>query len=103
MYSPLNLANKKSQKLKFVRNSAPDNHRVLNFTRNPYWRIYLYNIWTMTYLSLHMYMTPQQASLSTASLLLLMSLASLGRHSLTWDNKSCNVIHLNSADTSTLL
>ena len=41
IYSPLNLANMKSQKLKFVRNTAPDNQRVLNFMRNPYWHIFL--------------------------------------------------------------
>ena len=32
----INLANMKSQKLKFIRNTAPDNQRVLNFMRNPY-------------------------------------------------------------------
>ena len=41
IYSPLNLANIKTQKFKFVQNTAPDNHRVLNFMRNPYWRIFL--------------------------------------------------------------
>ena len=40
--SPLNLANMKIQKLKFVRNTATDNQRVLNFMRNPYWRISLF-------------------------------------------------------------
>ena len=35
IYNPLNLANMKIQKLKFVRNTAPDNHRVLNFLRSP--------------------------------------------------------------------
>ena len=39
IYSPLNLANMKIQKLKFVWNTAPDNCRVLNFMGNPYWRI----------------------------------------------------------------
>ena len=43
IYSPLNLANMKSQKLKFVRNTAPDNQRVLNFMRNPYSRIFLFS------------------------------------------------------------
>ena len=42
IYSPLNLANMKIQKFKFVRNTAPDNQRVLNFTHNPYWRIFLF-------------------------------------------------------------
>ena len=44
--SPLNLANTKSQKLKFLRNTgntAPDNERVLNFMHNHYWRIFLLN------------------------------------------------------------
>ena len=35
IYSPLNLANIKIKKIKFVRNTAPDNQRVLNFMRNP--------------------------------------------------------------------
>ena len=39
--SPLNL---KIQKLKFVRNTAPDNQRVLNFMRNSDWRIFLLEI-----------------------------------------------------------
>ena len=43
IYSPLNLANVKSQKLKFVRNTTPDNQRVLNFMRNHYWRIFLFS------------------------------------------------------------
>ena len=41
----INLANMKSQKLKFIRNTAPDNQRVLNFMRNPYilyWCIFLF-------------------------------------------------------------
>ena len=43
IYSPLNMANMKSQKLKFVRNTAPDNQYqgVLNFMCNPYWHIFL--------------------------------------------------------------
>ena len=40
IYSPLNLANMKFQKLKFVWNTAPNNQRVLNFMRNPDWRIF---------------------------------------------------------------
>ena len=32
----------KSQKLKFVWNTALDNQRVFNFTRNPNWRIFLF-------------------------------------------------------------
>ena len=44
IYSPFNLANMKSQKLKFVRNTAPDNQRVLNFMRNPYWHIFLFSL-----------------------------------------------------------
>ena len=39
IYSPLNLASMKNQKLKFVRNTAPDNQRVLNFMHNPNLRI----------------------------------------------------------------
>ena len=39
--SPLSLANKKIQKLKFVRNTAPDNQSVLNFMYDPDWRIFL--------------------------------------------------------------
>ena len=35
IYSPLNLANMKSQKLKIVRNTALDNQRVLNFMHDP--------------------------------------------------------------------
>ena len=31
----------KIKKLKFVRNTAPENQRVLNFMRNPDWRIFL--------------------------------------------------------------
>ena len=42
IYNPLNLANMKSQKLKCVRNTAPENQRVLNFTCNPYWRMFLF-------------------------------------------------------------
>ena len=41
IYGPLNLANMKCQELKFVRNTAPDNQRVLNFMRNPCCRIFL--------------------------------------------------------------
>ena len=41
IHSPLNLANMKGRKLKFVWNTAPDNQRVLNFMHNPYWRIFL--------------------------------------------------------------
>ena len=41
IYSPLNLANMKIQKLKFVRNTAPDNQRVLNFMPNHDCRIFL--------------------------------------------------------------
>ena len=41
IYSTLNLANSKIQKLKFVWNSALDNQRVLNFMRNPYGCIFL--------------------------------------------------------------
>ena len=44
IYSPLNLENMKIDKLKFVRNTAPDNKRVLNFTRNPNWRIFLFHL-----------------------------------------------------------
>ena len=42
IYSPLNLANMKMQKLKFVLNTASDtdNQRVLNFMHNPYWCIF---------------------------------------------------------------
>ena len=35
IYSALNLANMKIQKLKFVGNTAPDSQRVLNFMLNP--------------------------------------------------------------------
>ena len=42
IYSCLNLANMKSHKLKFGRNTAPDNQRDLNFMSNPYWRIFLF-------------------------------------------------------------
>ena len=41
IYSPLNLANMKIQKLKFVRNTAPDNQRFLNFMPNHDCRIFL--------------------------------------------------------------
>ena len=35
IYSPLNLASIKIQKLIFVWNTAQDSRRILNFTRNP--------------------------------------------------------------------
>ena len=34
IYSPLNLANMKIQKLNIVQNTAPDNQRFFNFMRN---------------------------------------------------------------------
>ena len=45
IYSPLNLANMKNSKLKFVQNNAPDKQRVLNFMRNPDLDIFLLYIW----------------------------------------------------------
>ena len=40
IYNPLNLANMKN---KIVRNTAPDNQRVLNFMRNPhYWLAHIH-------------------------------------------------------------
>ena len=47
IYSPLNLANMKIQRLKFVWHTAPDNQRVLNFMYNPYWRIFLFKLCTL--------------------------------------------------------
>ena len=44
IYSPLNLANMKIQKLKLVWNTAPDNQQVLNFMCHPDWRIFLLTI-----------------------------------------------------------
>ena len=44
IYSPLNLANMKIQKLKFVRNTTSDNQGVLNFMLNPDWRIFLFSV-----------------------------------------------------------
>ena len=54
-YSPLNLANMKTQKLKFVQNTAPDNQRVLNFMRNHFWRILdcLFDTLTVLYSSMY--------------------------------------------------
>ena len=49
---PLNFANMKTQKLKLVRNTTPDNQRVLNFMRNPYCMHGVYSCLTLSALTI---------------------------------------------------
>ena len=74
IYSPLNLANIKIQKLKFFRNTARDNQRVLNFMRNPDWRIFLLVLAIFdhgTYMIIPYYRIVRQAKRKYASIVVL--------------------------------
>ena len=58
--SPLNLANMKSQKLIFVRKTARDNQKVLNFMHNLYWRIFYILLGKHDYLTIQCWLTVKE-------------------------------------------